>query len=496
MKIRKISYYLGRILIVAAFVMMVPSAVALIYNEYSYIADFAISAGMVFLFGVAMILLNRKKSSALTAKEGMAVAALAWFLLSVFGALPSVIGNAGLNFTDAFFETVSGYTTTGASVLVPEELDALPRCIIFWRSLTHWIGGLGILAFAIAVLPKEKGKGKDGSAAETFAIKAESPGPTFGKLVSKLKFNSQILYLIYLGLTVIEVVLLLFGSMPLFDSICNSLATMGSGGFGMSSAGLSGYGGIVYANAAYIEWVIGVFMILAGVNFNFYYFLLIRKFAKSFKMEEVRSYIGIIIAAVVLISVNINHLYGSVFETVRYAFFQVASIISTTGFATANFDLWPEFSKVILVLLMFIGGCAGSTGGGIKVSRIVIMVKTGFKEIRNYSNPREVRSIHFDRQPIDRTVITGISLYFVVYMLLFALSLLIVSLDNHDFTTSFTAVASCFNNIGPGLSRVGPAANFSCMSKLSEYVLSMDMLLGRLEIFPILVLLSPKSWKK
>ncbi len=496
MKIRKIAYFLGRILIAGAFVMALPITVALIYKEYSFIPSFLISAGAVLAIGAALIFTNHKKAASLSPKEGMAVAALTWLVLSVMGALPSVISPAGISFTDAFFETVSGYTTTGASVLTAAELDSLPRCIIFWRSLTHWVGGLGILAFAVAVLPKDKAGNREGSAAETLAVRAESPGPTFGKLVSKLKFNSQLLYLIYLVLTVLEVILLVCGSMPLFDSICNSFATMGSGGFSMSSAGVSGYAGVTYANAAYIEWVIGVFMVLAGVNFNFYYFLLIRRFAKSFAMEEVRSYIAVIVAAVALISVNVSHMYGSVLETVRHAFFQVASIISTTGFATVDFDLWPEFSKVILVLLMFIGGCAGSTGGGIKISRIVIMLKTGFKEIRYHSNPREIRSVQFDKQPIDRTVISGVSSYFVVYMIIFAISLLIISLDNHDFTTTFTAVASCFNNIGPGLSKVGPSLNFSCMSSLSEYVLSFNMLLGRLEIFPILVLLSPRSWKK
>lgn len=475
-------------LLVGAVIMLVPIIVSLVYGD-GCVFSFVVSSGILAVLGGGFVILFRKNITSLSAKEGMVVAALTWMILSVVGALPSVISGAVPSFTDAFFDTVSGYTTTGATVLT--SMEVLPKSILFWRSLTHWVGGLGILAFAVAVLPKDKGSStKDGSAAATFAIRAESPGPTFGKLVSKLKFNTQILYLIYLALTVSEIVLLLCGSMPVFDSICNSLATMGSGGFVVTDAGIAGY------NSAYIEWVIGIFMVLAGINFNFYYFMIIRKFTKAVKMEEVRWYLGIILASVAMITVNIFSIYQNFGDSVRHAFFQVCTVISTTGFATVNFDLWPEFSKMILVLLMFIGGCAGSTGGGIKVSRIVVMIKTGIKEIRYYLNPREVRAIHFDSNPLDRAVITGISSYFVVYTFLYAISMLIVSLDGHDFTTSFTAVAACINNIGPGLSKVGPASNFSCMSTLSKYVLSFDMLLGRLELFPMLVLLSPRSWKK
>lgn len=487
LKIRKIAYYLGRILVAGALIMLLPVIVSLIYRDGCTLS-FLVSAAMTAILGVAMMLINKRQATSLSAKEGLAVAALIWFVLSFFGALPSVLSGAVPSFTNAFFDTVSGFTTTGATVL--SSMEALPKSILFWRSLTHWVGGLGILAFAVAVLPKYKGMSKDGSASETFAIRAESPGPTFGKLVSKLKFNTQILYAIYLGLTVLEMILLICGRMPVFDSICNSLATMGSGGFAMRDAG------IAYYDSAYIEWVIGVFMLLAGVNFNFYYFMLIRKFSKSVAMEEVRWYIGVILASVAMITANIFSIYQNLGDSIRHAFFQVCTVMSTTGFATANFDQWPEFSKMILVILMFVGGCAGSTGGGIKVSRIVVMLKTGLKEIRYYLNPREIRSIHFDGQPLDRAVITGISSYFVVYMILFAISALLISLNGLDFTTSVTAVTACINNIGPGLSKVGPMANYSCMSTFSKYILSFDMLLGRLELFPILVLLSPRSWKK
>lgn len=488
MKLKRIAYYLGRILLVGAVLMLAPVIVSLVYGD-GCVPSFVISAAILAAVSAAFILIFRRNNTALSSKEGMVVAALTWIFISVAGALPLMLSGAVPRFADAFFDTVSGFTTTGATVLT--TIDTLPPSIIFWRSFSHWVGGLGILAFAVAVLPRDRGGvAKDGSASATSALRAESPGPTFGKLVSKLKFNSQILYAIYLGLTVAEAILLILGKMPVFDSICNSLATMGSGGFFMRDFGIAGY------NSAYIEWVIGIFMLIAGVNFNFFYFMLIRKFSKALLMEEVRWYIGIIASSTVMITANLISMYGSLAETVRHAFFQVCSIISTTGFSTVDFDKWPEFSKMILLLLMFIGGCAGSTAGGIKISRIVIMLKTGLKEIRYCLNPREVRVIHFEGEALDRAVTTGVSSYFLVYMILYGLSLLLVSLDGHDFTTTFSAVAACINNVGPGFGGVGPASNFSCMSDFSKYVLSFNMLLGRLEIFPMLVLISPASWRK
>lgn len=468
--------------------MLAPVIVSLVYGD-GCIPSFVISSVILAAVSMILILIFRRNNDTLSSKEGMVVAALTWIVISAVGALPLMLSGVLPRFADAFFDTVSGFTTTGATVLT--TLDTLPPSIAFWRSFSHWIGGLGILAFAVAVLPRDRGgAAKDGSASATSALRAESPGPTFGKLVSKLKFNSQILYAIYLGLTVIQILLLIIGKMPVFDSICNSMATMGSGGFFMRDFGISGY------NSAYIEWVIGVFMLIAGINFNFFYFLLIRKFSKALMMEEVRWYIGIIVSSTVMIAVNVFSMYENLAETVRHAFFQVCAIISTTGFSTVDFDKWPEFSKVILMILMFIGGCAGSTAGGMKVSRIVIMLKTGLKEIRYCLNPREVRVIHFEGEALDRAVTTGVSSYFLIYMILYALSLLLISLDGYDFTTTFSAVATCFNNVGPGFGKIGPASNFSCMSDLSKYVLSFNMLLGRLEIFPMLVLLSPESWRK
>lgn len=487
MRIGRITYYLGRMMLVGAAIMLIPVVVSLIYGD-GCVPAFLIPSAIAAALALLAIAVFRRQDATLNSREGMALAALTWIILSVFGALPSMICGVAPNFTDAFFDTVSGFTTTGATVMA--SMDAMPKSILFWRSFTHWVGGLGILAFAIAVLPQTKSKTGEGAASEVFAIRAESPGPTFGKLVSKLRFNTQILYLIYLGLTVAEIILLICGGMPVFDSIANSMATMGSGGFSATDAGIAGY------NSAYIEWVVGIFMVLAGLNFNFYYFSLIRKFSKSFRMEEVRIYLGIIAVSVAAITANIYSLYDSLGECVRHAFFQVATVISTTGFSTVDFNLWPEFSKLLLVILMFIGGCAGSTGGGIKISRIAILTKTAIKETRYYINPREVRTIHFDALPLERSVITGISSFFIVYMLIFTASLVLVGIDGHDFTTTFTSVAACLNNIGPGLSMVGPASNFSCMSTLSKYVLSLDMLLGRLELFPLIILLTPSSWRR
>ncbi len=473
-------------MLVGAVLMLIPIIISAIYRDGCAI-PFLVSAAACAAAGGAFVLLFRKNVKPLTGREGMAVAALSWIVLSVFGALPTVI-TKNASFTDAFFDTVSGFTTTGATVLT--SMDVLPKSILFWRSLTHWVGGLGILAFAVAVLPQKANRSGEGSSSDTFAIKAESPGPTFGKLTSKLKFSTQILYLIYLGLTVAEAVLLLCGGMPVFDSIANSLATMGSGGFSLSDAGIAGYG------SAYIEWVVAVFMMLAGLNFNFIYFLIMRKFVRAFSMEDVRWYVGIILASTAAITVNIYSIYQSIGESVRTAFFQVATVISTTGFSTANFAEWPGFSQTLMVILMFIGGCVGSTGGGIKISRIVIFFKTAVKEVRYHINPKEIRTVQFEGQPVEHSVVTGISSYLVVFSLLFVGSSLIVALDGHDFTTTFTAVTACINNIGPGLGKVGPAANFSCMSTLSKYVLSLDMLLGRLELFPLLVLCAPHAWKK
>ena len=463
---------------------LLPVIVALIYGEKT-VVSFLIPSAVFLLLGL-LFMIKKPKGRAYKASEGFVITALSWILISLIGALPFVISGEIPNYIDAVFETVSGFTTTGASILT--DVEAMSYSMLFWRSFTHWVGGMGVLAFGIALFPVAKRK-NNGDGTEAHILRAESPGPTYGKLVSKLRFNTRILYGIYFVMTVIEIVLLLAGGMPVFDSIVNSLATAGTGGFGIKSISIG------YYDDVYLEMVIAVFMMLFGINFNVYYFMLIGKFKSVLKHEETRWYLGIIAFSTVAIALNIMSTCQSVGHAFRYAFFQVSSIITTTGFATTNFELWPTFSKVILVLLMFMGASAGSTGGGLKVSRFIILIKTTFREIRYSINPRGVRSIRCDGETVDQSVIVNTSSYFAVYMMLFALSLLLVSIDGYNFTTEFTAVASCFNNIGPGLSLVGPMGNYSMLSAFSKIVLSVDMLLGRLEIFPLLIAFAPHAWK-
>ncbi len=472
-------------MLTAAGLILLPIIVALIYGEKT-ITAFLIPAAVFLVLGI-LFMIKKPKGRSYKASEGFVITALSWLLISLVGALPFVISREIPSYVDAFFETVSGFTTTGASILT--DIEAMSKSILFWRSFTHWVGGMGVLAFGIALFPSIKSKKNDGDGTEAHILRAESPGPTYGKLVSKLRFNARILYGIYFVMTVIEIVLLIAGGMPVFDSIVNSLATAGTGGFGIKSASIG------YYDSVYAEMVIAVFMVLFGINFNVYYFMLIGKFKSVLKHEETRWFLGIIAFAVVAIALNIYGMYDSLAQAFRYSFFQVSSIITTTGFATTNFDLWPTFSKMILVLLMFIGASAGSTGGGFKVSRVLILIKTAFREIRHSINPRGVRPIRCDGETVDQSVIVNTSAYFAVYMILFAVSVLLVSVDGYDLTTEVTAVAACYNNIGPGLSLVGPSGNYSMLSAFSKIVLSVDMLLGRLEIFPLLIAFTPHAWK-
>lgn len=471
-------------MLIAAVLVLIPIITAVIYKDYSDIIAFVIPSAVFVLLGILMTI--KKPQGTYKASEGFVITALSWVLLSVIGALPFVISGQIPAYIDAFFETVSGFTTTGSSIIT--DYDLLSNSMLFWRSFTHWVGGMGVLALGIAILPVMKGKDrKDGS--EAHILKAESPGPTFGKMVSKIRFNSRILYGIYLFMTLLQIVLLVCGGMPVFDSIINSFATAGTGGFSMSAAGISGY------NSVYIEMVIAVFMVLFGINFNVYYFMLIGNFKAAFKHEEMRWYLSIVAASTVAIAINIYSTYQNIGDALRYSFFQVSSIITTTGFATADFNLWPTLSKVILVLLMFVGACAGSTGGGLKVSRLAILIKTSFREIRHSVNPRAVHSIRFDGEVIDQSLVINTGAYFSVYMLLIAASTLLVSFNGFDITTSFTSVVSCINNIGPALGLAGPMGNFAMYSVFSKIILSLDMLLGRLELFPILVAFSSSAWK-
>ncbi len=482
---RLIVYYLGRIMVLASLLFVPPLAVSLLYRDGCFVAILVPAVGM-FLTGLIGSRFKPKDRRSY-AREGFVIVTVMWLLFSVFGALPFVLSDAIPSFVDAFFETVSGFTTTGASILT--NVEAMAPSLLFWRSLTHWVGGMGVLALAIAILPTSPSDGSEDNAA-VHILKAETPGPTFGKLVTKLRRNVRILYLIYAGMTVIEIVLLLFGGMSLFDSIVHAFGTAGTGGFGIKNTSIG------YYDSAYIDYVIGIFMLLFGVNFNIYYFLLTGKLMKILKSEELRWYLGIVAAAVVGITVNILPRYESAFQALRYAFFQVSSIITTTGYVTADYELWPTFSKVILVLLMFVGACASSTGGGLKISRVIILIKNAFRELRHQINPREVRAIRCDNTPIPSAVAHGVTAYFAIYMLVLLGSTLLVSVDGRDFTTSFTAVVSCLNNIGPGLGEVGATGNFSHFSVFTKLLLSFDMLAGRLELYPILIALSPSVWKK
>lgn len=474
-----IIYLLGWILNIEAVFMLLPCIVAAIYKEKSGLWFLAVLA----VCGALGLLLTRKKPENMVffAKEGFVSVSLSWIVLSFFGALPFYLSGEIPVFEDAMFEIISGFTTTGASVL--PDVEALSHCMLMWRSFTHWIGGMGVLVFILSILPLAGGY-------NMYIMKAESPGPSVGKLVPKVRSTAKILYGIYLFMTVIEVILLLLGGMSLFDSLATSFGTAGTGGFGIKNNSIAFY------DSYYLQGVITVFMILFGVNFNVYYLFLIHRPKDALKSEEARAYLGIIGAAVLLITWNIRGSFGSLFAAFHHAAFQVASVITTTGFSTVDFDLWPEFSKGVLVILMFIGACAGSTGGGIKVSRIVVLAKSVKKELASLIHPRSIKVLKLEGKPVEHNVLRSINTFIAAYLLIFAASMLIISLDNFDFTTNFTAVAATFNNIGPGLGGVGPTQNFSAFSPLSKYVMMFDMLAGRLEIFPMLLFLAPSTWKK
>ena len=472
-----IRYILGCILKTEAALMLLPCLVAVFYQEKEGLWYLPVAAGSLVL-GVLMSL-RKPKNSVFYLKEGCIATALSWIFLCVFGAIPFCLTGEIPSFTDALFETVSGFTTTGASIL--SDVEALSHCSLFWRSFTHWIGGMGVLVFLLAIIPMSGGSNIN-------LMRAESPGPSVGKLVPKMKDTVRILYLIYAGLTVAEVVLLLLGGMPFFDALCTSLGTAGTGGFGIRNDSIAGY-------SPYLQWVTTIFMILFGVNFNAYCLLLFRKIKDFLRMEEVRCYLLIIFASVTFIAVNILKTCTGIFDAVTKAAFQVASIITTTGFSTTDFQQWPESSKAVLVLLMFVGACAGSTGGGIKVSRFVVLFKTVRKEFFSYIHPKSIKKIKMDGKPIDHDVVRSINVYMITFMVLFVLSVFLISFENTDLVTSFTAVAATINNIGPGLELVGPTGNFGFFSPFSKYVLMFDMLAGRLELFPLLLLFHPTIWK-
>lgn len=476
---KMIFYTLGKMLKMEGYLLLLPFLTGIIYQE-SVAIYYLMVAMIVWLLGLVMNY-HKPKNHTIYAREGFIIVAFSWIFLSIFGALTFWLSGEIPSYIDALFEIVSGFTTTGSSIL--NDVESLSHALLFWRSFSHWIGGMGILVFVVAFLP-------DASGTTMHILKAEMPGPIVGKLVSKVTMTSQLLYKIYTVLTIIEVILLMAGGMPFFDSLLNAFGTAGTGGFAIKNASIAFY------QSAYIDCVISIFMILFGINFNLIYFVIIKKATAAFKSEELKCYLGIIAVSAILIAINISHLYPSLLEAFRYSLFQVASIITTTGFVTADYGQWPLFSQMIIFLLMFIGAMAGSTGGGIKVSRIVIYLKNAMAEIKRLVHPHSVVSIDFENQYVEPSVINNIHTYLVFYFLIFCGSLLIISLQNIDFTSAISAVTTCLNNVGPGFGIVGPVSNFSSLSDLSKLVLSFDMLAGRLEIFPLLMIFSPSLWRK
>lgn len=478
---RKMVFFLiGRILLLEGGLLLLPLFVSVYYWDGGQI-PFLLTIALCLGLGLLLSKLCRTENQVIYAKEGFLVTALAWLSVSVVGALPFLISGEIPNFVDAFFETVSGFTTTGASIL--NDVEAMSRSMLIWRSFTHWIGGMGVLVLMVAIMPNLSGR-------TIHVLRAEMPGPTMGKLFPKLRDTAKILYLLYIVLTVLELVLLVAGGMPLFDSAIHTFGTAGTGGFGMKAASLAGY-------SPYHQWVIAVFMMLFGVNFNLYFLLVMGRFRSALRSEELWTYLAIIFIATALIAVNVTPQMGNTAEGIRAAYFQVTSISSTTGFSTVDFDQWPTVSRMILVVLMFIGACAGSTAGGLKVSRLVLLCKTIRREIRHLLHPRSVTSVRFEGKPVDSPTLISIGTYFSLYIVLFAMFWFIVSFQpGFDGVSNFTAVAACYNNIGPGLNLVGPAASYAAYGPFFKIVLSVAMLFGRLEIYPMLISLSPSTWAK
>lgn len=472
-----IRYILGQILRLQSLFLLLPSATAVIYQESSFIPYITVSFSC-FILGTVMTW-NKPEDPVFYLKEGCVATALSWIVLSLSGAFPFVLTKEIPRFTDALFETVSGFTTTGSSIL--SDVEALSHSSLLWRSFTHWIGGMGVLVFLLAIIPMSGGSNIN-------LMKAESPGPSVGKLVPKIRSTARILYMIYIGMSIIMFILLLLGNMPVFDALATTFGTAGTGGFGIKNDSFAGY-------SSYLQWVTAIFMMLFGINFNAYYLILFLNVKKAFKMEEVRWYLTIIGLSVIVIFTDLMQFYPSLWNALKDSFFQVSSIITTTGFATADFNQWSATSKSTLVLLMFIGACAGSTGGGLKISRLIILVKTIFKELTSYTHPKSIVKIKMDDKPIEHEVVRSANVYFITYMIIFVVSVFCLTFENKDLITIFTAVAATFNNIGPGLEMVGPTANFGHFSDFSKYVMIFDMLAGRLELFPLLMLFHPELWK-
>ncbi|MBP3706096.1 MAG: TrkH family potassium uptake protein [Clostridia bacterium] len=477
---RMIVNTLGRMCQLSAALMVLPLIVALLYREYKQALCFLIAISVAFVFGTLLSLICHTKNKVIYAKEGFVTVVGVWITVSVFGALPFVISGEIPSFVDAFFETVSGFTTTGASILT--NVESLSKSMLFWRSFTHWIGGMGILVFVMAIIPKVSDR-------SIHLMRAEVPGPVVGKIVPRIKDTAKILYLIYIFLTLLETALLYFGGMSLFDSIVHSLGTAGTGGFGIRSDSIASY-------SVYSQWVIAVFMVLFGINFNLYFFVLIRKIGIALKSTELWYYIATILVSTAIISANVFSVYENLSETLRHSFFQVSSIVTTTGYATADFNNWPGLSKGLLFVLMFAGGCAGSTAGGLKFSRTIMLLKMIGRQIRCMIHPRSVENVRFEQKSVEEGVLNSVAIYFAIYMFLILMVFLLICFEPFGIEGNLSASVSCVNNVGPAFGGECPASNYSAYTDFSKVVLSFAMLLGRLEIFPMIIAFSPSTWIK
>lgn len=473
---------LGKVLIIAAAFMCCPLIIALIYGEFNALIGFLLPVGGLLLLGLPLILAIKPKENHIYAKEGFVIVGLTWIILSLVGALPFVINGEIPNYINAFFETASGFTTTGASILSGSEIENLSKSASFWRIFTHFIGGMGVLVFLLAVLPQNNGA--------MHLYRTEAPGPSAQKLVSKMRFTARILYLIYVGLTAILFIMLLFGGLDVFEALLHSFSTAGTGGFSTRGDSIASF------NSAYIEIVIATFMLLFGVNFNVFYLILIGGIVKAVKSEELHAYLIMLLVAVFVIALNITSICANFGEALRYAFFQTTAISSTTGFVTANFDAWPALSKAIIFFLMIIGACGGSTGGGLKVSRMIILGKSTYGDLKKMLHPRAVVTNRFEKENVSSETINAVRVHLILWLLLVILGTLILSIDCNDLFTNLSASITCIGNVGPGFNLVGPICNFGFYSWYSKVLLSLIMIAGRLEIIPIIMLFSPKTWKK
>ena len=482
MNYKMMGRFLSLILIAEGIFMLPALGISVVDGTDRVTRAFLVTLGIILAVAGLLLLITRRASKRFFAKEGLFCVGLSWIVMSLFGCLPFCLSGEIPHYIDALFEMVSGFTTTGASVV--RDVEALSRGILYWRSFSHWVGGMGVLVFLLAVVPLS-GKSEGFT---MHLLRAESPGPNVGKLVPKMRQTAAVLYVTYLALTVLNVLFLLFGGMSLFESVCTAFGTAGTGGFGIKNDSMTGY-------SAYVQNVCTVFMLLFGVNFGCYYLLLLKQARDVFRDEELRLYLGVVIGSILLITFNIRGLYTTLGESLRHAAFQVSSIITTTGFATTDFDLWPSLSKGILLVLMMIGACAGSTGGGLKCARVLLIIKGVRRNLAQMLRPQKVQVIRFNDKPMEEKIIANTNAYLCVYGLIMVVSFLLISIDGFSVITNLSAVVSCFNNIGPGFDMVGPTCNYADYSIFSKLVLILDMLAGRLEIFPILALLSLKTWK-